>query len=96
MSDGNQKLEVVCPCCHSTLTIDTKTGLVLHTGEKKTAYSFDQAVEHVKKRKEMADELFQKAFNDEKKRRDSLEEKFQQALESKDELDEPSRPWDLD
>jgi tetrahydromethanopterin S-methyltransferase subunit B len=95
MSDG-QKLEVVCPCCQATLTIDAKTGLILHSREKKTAYSFDDALQQVKKKKEMADELFQKAVSDEKRRKDSLEEKFQQALDNKDELEEPSRPWDMD
>jgi predicted nucleotide-binding protein (sugar kinase/HSP70/actin superfamily) len=96
MSDGQEKLEVVCPCCQATLTIESKTGLVLHSREKKTAYSFEDALQQVKKRKDMADELFQKAFTEEKKRKDSLEEKFQQALERKDELDDPARPWDMD
>jgi hypothetical protein len=53
-------------------------------------------LQQVKKKKEMADELFQKAVSDEKRRKDSLEEKFQQALDNKDELEEPSRPWDMD
>ena len=96
MSDGHEKLEIVCPCCQTTMTVDAKTGLILHTREKKTAYSFDDALQQVKKKKEMADEIFQKAVSDEKRRKDSLEEKFQQALDNKDELEEPSRPWDMD
>jgi len=70
--------------------------MILHTREKKSAYSFEDALQQVKKRKEMADDLFQKAVSDEKRRKDSLEEKFKQALDRKDELDEPTRPWDMD
>lgn len=96
MSDGHEKLEIVCPCCQATLTIEAKTGMILHTRGKKSAYSFEDALQKVKKRKEMADDLFQKAVSDEKRRKDSLEEKFKQALDMKDELDEPTRPWDMD
>ncbi|HXK58325.1 MAG TPA: hypothetical protein PLP42_00385 [Acidobacteriota bacterium] len=93
---GQAKLEVICPCCQATLTIEAKTGMILHAREKKSAYSFEDALEQVKKRKENADQLFQKAVMDEKRRKDTLEEKFQQALEMKDELEEPTRPWDMD
>jgi len=96
MADENARLEIICPGCQTKLTIDAKSGLILHVTEKKSAYSFEEAVQQVKRRKEMADDLFQKAFSEEKKRKDTLEEKFQQALEMKDELDEPSRPWDMD
>lgn len=96
MSDETEKLEVVCPCCQATLTIEPKTGMILHAKEKKSAYSFDEALQQVKKRKEMADDLFNKAVSNEKKRHDSLEEKFKQALEMKDELEEPTRPFDLE
>jgi len=96
MSDEHEKLEVVCPCCQTTLTIDAKTGMILHAKEKKSAYSFEDALQQVNKRKEMADDLFNKAVTDEKRRRDSLEEKFQHALDMKDELEEPTRPFDLE
>ncbi len=96
MSDGHEKLEVVCPCCQATLTIESKTGMVLHAKEKKSAYSFEDALQQVKKRKEMADDLFNKAVSDERRRKDTLEEKFQQALDMKDELEEPTRPFDIE
>ncbi len=96
MSDGHEKLEIVCPCCQTTLTVDAKTGMILHAKEKKSAYSFEDALQQVNKRKEMADDLFNKAVTDEKRRRDTLEEKFRQALDMKDELEEPTRPFDLE
>lgn len=69
---------------------------MLHSEDKKSGYSFEKALEQVQERKAKADELFDKAFQEEKKRQSNLEEKFREALKSKDELDEPSRPWDLD
>lgn len=92
-----QRVEVVCPCCQAKLLVDGKTGLVIHSEAKKSAYSFDEALEKEKERKAKSDELFAKAFRDEEQRRASLEDRFREALDSKDELDEPPpRPWDLD
>lgn len=56
----------------------------------------EDALKREKTRKEKADELFQQAFDKEQKRTDQLEQKFQEALRSKDELEEPMRPFDLD
>jgi hypothetical protein len=93
---STDKLEITCPCCQATLLVDAETGLVLNAHEKKSGYSFEDALQQVKHRKEKADELFQKAVEDEKKRQSSLEDKFRKALELKDQLEEPSRPWDMD
>lgn len=92
-----KRVEVLCPCCQAKLIVDSKTGLVIHSERKKADYSFDEALEKEKQRKDKSEELFAKAFDDEKKRKSSLEDKFQEALRSKDDLDEPPpRPWDLD
>lgn len=92
-----KKLEVVCPCCEAKLVIEAKTGLVIHCEEKKSGYSFDEALQKEKERKEKSDEMFAKAFAKEQKRKSSLEDKFKAMLDAKDELDEPPpRPWDLD
>lgn len=96
MDKSQRRIEIVCPHCQATLLLDPKTGLVLHSEEKKVDYSLEKGLKEVKARKEKADQLFEKAFRDERRRHDSLEEKFREALESKDELDEPVRPWDID
>ncbi len=97
MAIMGEKLEVVCPCCQAKLTVERKTGLVLHSEVKRTTYTLEEALHRERTRREKSDEVFEQAFSNEKRRRDSLEEKFKQALESKDELDEPPpRPWDLD
>lgn len=94
---AKHRVEVVCPCCKAKLLVDGKTGLVIHAEERKSAYSFDDAVRREKERKDKSDELFSKAMEDEKKRQSSLEDKFREAMSSKDELDEPPpRPWELD
>ena len=87
---------MVCPSCQANLTVDPKTGLVLHAEGKKPDYSFDEALDQLQSRKDKSEELFQKAFLDEEKRKQNLEEKFQEALNSKDELDEPLHPLELD
>ncbi len=92
----SKNVKVECPCCQASLLVNTRTGLVLHSEKKKLDYSFENAVQDVEDRKQKAAELFDKAFVDEKKRQQGLEEKFREALKSKDELDDPIRPWDLD
>ena len=91
------RIEVICPSCQTKMVIDAKTGLVIHSEHKKPEYSFDEALERERTKKDLTDELFSKAFEDEKRRKANLEDKFKEALESKDELDDPSiRPWELD
>jgi predicted nucleotide-binding protein (sugar kinase/HSP70/actin superfamily) len=96
MSKKGQNIEVVCPCCQATLLLDSATGLVLHSAEKKSGYSFESGLESVRQRKEKSEQLFEEAFQKEEQRRRSLEDKFRKALESKDELDEPPSPWEID
>lgn len=93
---AKQRIHVVCPCCQAGLTVDPASGLVIKADKKKTDYSFDDALERHKTFKSKADEMFQKAFQNEKERTASLEKKFREALESKDELEDPKRPFDWD
>jgi len=96
MAKGDPRIQIVCPSCQANLTVDPRTGLVLHVEGKKPDYSFDEALDRLQARKVNSEELFQKAFRDEEQRKQNLEEKFQEALESKDELDEPHHPLELD
>lgn len=96
MAKGSDRIKVVCPLCNASMVVDPKTGLVIHSEGKKSGYSFEDALDQVQIRKEKSDELFQKAFQDEKERQKGLEDKFKEALESKDELDEPPNPWEMD
>ena len=96
MAKGSDRIKVVCPLCNAAMVVDPKTGLVLHSDEKQSGYSFEDALHRVQTRKEKSDELFQKAFRNEQERREGLEDKFQEALKSEDELDELPNPWEMD
>ncbi len=96
MADKPARLGVTCPCCQATLLVEPSTGLVLRSQEKKSDYSLEDALQKEKERKGQADAMFAEAFENEKRRYHSLEEKFRKALDSKDELEEPTRIWDLD
>ena len=96
MSKEN-RVQVTCPSCQASLVVDPKTGLVLHSEEKKSGYSFESALEDVQRQKGRIEETFRKAFSDERARHQAMEDKFREALESQDELDEPPpKPWDFD
>ena len=96
MSKKTERLKVTCPCCQAKLLVEPETGLVLKSQAKKVDYSLENALQEEKRKKDQADDLFNQVFQDEKRRQDSLEEKFRKALDSKDELDDPTRPWDFD
>lgn len=95
MAESNN-VTIECPCCQASLLVNTKTGMVLQSEKRKPDYSFENAVQTIKERKEKAAELFDQAFVTEKERQQGLEGKFREALKSKDELEDPTRPWDLD
>jgi hypothetical protein len=96
MTKKVERLEVICPCCQAKLVVEPSTGLVLRSQAKKPDYSLDEALQEEKQRKDQADEAFALAVKEERRRKDSLEEKFRKALDSKDELEDPTRPWDYD
>jgi len=96
MAQGSDRIKVVCPLCNASMVVDPKTGLVLHSEERKSGYSFEDALDQVQTRKEKSDQMFEKAFQNEKDRRAGLEGKFREALESKEEIDEPPNPWEMD
>ena len=96
MAEEKKRVKVTCPGCQATLTIEPSTGLVIHSEARKVDYSLEDAVQMERAKKSQADEMFARAFKDEEERHQSLEEKFKKALEARDELDDPTRPFDLD
>ncbi|MBI4456867.1 MAG: hypothetical protein HY644_13350 [Acidobacteria bacterium] len=98
---ARKTLKVECPCCRATLQIDAASGKILFSEEPKQQknFSFDSQLEQIRKQKEQADHLFDKAFRDEAERRKLLERKFEEAQkrarEEKDVIP-PRKPLDLD
>jgi wobble nucleotide-excising tRNase len=92
-----KKLEVRCPCCDATLTLDAASGEVLFSKQAaRKSVSFEDAVREVEKRRETASERFDQAFEREKGRKELIDMKFREAMERSDELEMPVRDIDLD
>ncbi|MEZ5424285.1 MAG: hypothetical protein R2682_14485 [Pyrinomonadaceae bacterium] len=94
-----EKLTVICPCCESTLTIDSATGAILaHEEKKKATASFDELKEGLSKQKELRDQLFSQEMSSMKDRERLLEEKFKEAMKrAGTDTDTPYKnPLDLD
>lgn len=93
------KINIICPCCEATLTIDGSTGALLaHEEKKKIVGSFDELKGELSKQKELRDQLFAQEMSSMKDRERLLEEKFQEALKRADtESGKPFKnPLDLD
>ena len=94
-------LNVECPCCGAQLQVDAASAKVLFAEEPKRAkeFSFDSQLEQIRRQKEQADGLFQKAFHDEAERKKLLERKFEEAQKraQEDKSDvRPHNPFELD
>jgi len=100
--DDKQKsheLEVLCPCCHTTLLVDAATGVVLQEDRpKKPKKSFENALEEERTRQETSDDLFGKALASERDRGALLDRKFEKALKKAAENpdEKPKNPMDWD
>jgi len=96
-----RKLEIVCPCCGATLTVDAELGKVLfHQAPPKgdKGPDLDFATQLLKKEAERREALFRQSADDEKIKSELLERKFKEAFEkTKDQpTGPPIRDFDLD
>lgn len=94
-----EKINVICPCCEATLTIDAQTGALLaHEEKAKKLGSFEDLANELGKQKELREQLFAQEMSSQKDRERLLQEKFQEALKRADtEKDLPFKnPLDLD
>jgi predicted amidophosphoribosyltransferase len=96
-----RKLEVVCPCCGATLTVDAELGKVLfHQAPPKTdkGPDLDDAARLLQQEAERREALFRQSADDEKIKAELLDRKFKEAFEkTKDQpTGRPLRDFDLD
>jgi ssDNA-binding Zn-finger/Zn-ribbon topoisomerase 1 len=96
-----KKLEVVCPCCGDTLTVDAELGKVLfHQAPPKQdkGPDLDFASQLLKKEAERREALFRQSADDQKTQSELLDRKFKEAFEkTKDQpTGKPLRDFDLD
>ena len=100
MARLKSEIEVTCPCCQSTLVIDTNLGRIVSHHEpdrgNKPELSDTQRIlaEEAKRR----DAIFQQSVDAEKTRGDALSRRFEEALrQAKEEpVTKPMRDFDLD
>jgi hypothetical protein len=100
MAKLKSEIEVTCPCCQSTLVIDTNLGRIVSHREpdrgNKPELSDAQRIlaEEAKRR----DAIFQQSVDAEKTRGDALSRRFEEALRQAREepVTKPMRDFDLD
>lgn len=94
------EFEAVCPCCHSTLTIDTALRRVVRHQEPERADKpeLSEAERILAEAAARREAIFAQSVSDEKTRGDALSKRFEEALrQARDEpVTKPTRDFDLD
>jgi len=94
------ELEVTCPCCRSSLVIDTNLRRVVSHREPERADmpKLDEATRILADEAARREALFQQSVEAEKSRDDALTRRFEEALRqaSKEPITKPTRDFDLD
>jgi hypothetical protein len=100
MARLKSEIEVTCPCCQTTLVVDTNLGRIVshkepERGDKPELNDAQRIVAEQAARREA---MFQQSVNAEKTRSDVLSKRFEEALrQAKDEpVTKPMRDFDLD
>ncbi len=94
-------IQVVCPCCGSTLTIDPLLAAVLEHKlpvKPPVVAHMKDAVQHVKEEAARRDEKYQQIAEAEKNKGKLLDRKFQELLKKAQEepIEKPLKDIDLD
>ena len=100
MARLKSEIEVECPCCQTTLVIDTNLGRVVSQKEPERGNKPELGDAH----RILADEaarreaVFQQSVDNEKTRGDALSRRFEEALKqaNKEPITKPTRDFDLD
>jgi hypothetical protein len=99
---ASELIDVLCPCCGSTLQVDPETKLVIQHREpekKPLIEDLHAAVQQLKGDADRRNDVFEKSFashrSGEKVREKKFEELLKQAKEDKTGTP-PKRPFDLD
>jgi hypothetical protein len=100
MARLKSELEVTCPCCQTTLVIDTNLGRIVshkepERGDKPELTEAQRILAEQAARREA---IFQQSVDNEKTRGDALSKRFEEALRQAREepVTKPVRDFDLD
>ena len=100
MAKLKSELELLCPCCHSVLVVDTNLGRIIahrepERGDKPELNDATRILANEAARRES---LFDQSVEAEKTRGDALARRFEEALKqaSTEPVVKPMRDFDLD
>lgn len=101
MATNDESVNVLCPCCQTTLVLDRATLSVLYTTEprvKAGGASFEQSLQEMKAKEQQKGSRFQQAIAEEKQRKALLGKKFQELRKHADAHpdERPARPFDFE
>jgi hypothetical protein len=100
MARLKSEIEVTCPCCQSTLVIDTNLGRVIshHEPERADKPELSEAQRILAEEAARREAIFQQSVAAEKTRGDALSKRFEEALRQAREepITKPTRDFDLD
>jgi uncharacterized Zn finger protein (UPF0148 family) len=100
MARLKSEIEVVCPCCQTTLVIDMNLGRIVshHEPERGNKPELSEAQRILAEEAARREAIFQQSVESEKTRGDALSRRFEEALrQAKQEpITKPTRDFDLD
>jgi hypothetical protein len=100
MARLKSEVEVVCPCCQTTLVIDVNLGRIVshHEPERGNKPELSDAHRLLAEQAERREAVFQQSVDAEKGRGDALSRRFEEALKqaNKEPITKPTRDFDLD
>ncbi len=93
-------LEITCPCCQSSLKVDTQLGVVLsHEPPAKAVHDVDisDAANILAEQAQRREDKFRQSWDAERNKEDVLSRKFDEALKKAKEqpVEKPVRDFDL-
>lgn len=100
MSKLKSEFETPCPCCHSTLVIDTNLRRVVRhvEPERSDRPELDKAHDILRAAEAKREAMFEESWQHEKTKGDALSKRFEEALKqaNQEPITKPQRDFDLD
>ncbi|MBZ5556951.1 MAG: hypothetical protein LAO77_06695 [Acidobacteriia bacterium] len=100
MARLKSEIEVTCPCCQTTLVVDTNLGRVVSHAEpdRGNKPELSDAQRILAREAERREAMFQQSVETEKTRGDALSKRFDEALKQakQEPVSKPMRDFDLD
>jgi hypothetical protein len=100
MAKLKSELELMCPCCHSTLIVDTNLGRIVSHKEPERADKpeLNEAQRILATEAARRETLFQQSVEAEKNKGDALSRRFEEALKQaqQEPISKPTRDFDLE